>query len=137
MKELYYIISGYDKPEHVRQALLNKGGIDDVGLCFDMVGHLFYIDKESKIRCAGNDEIKKFIIENGIELQPVQPEETFKPFDKVIVRFKDESYWVVDTFSHKKGNLYYCGMTAYCECHHYKPWMDEYIGTTTPWEEIK
>lgn len=140
MKELYYIRGSKVNPLDVRQKLLDKGGIDDLGLYFDGQGLLFYINTESKIRCACNMEVEKFILEYGIELKSVEPEqeENFEAFDKVIVKFRDKGYWTVDTFSHQKGKWFYCGGgISYSECHKYESWMEKYLGTNIPFEEFE
>ena len=138
MRKLYYIRGDSGAPNCIKQALLNKGGINDLCLCFDIVEGIYYIDKESKIRCAGDEKFKNIIIEFGTELQPGKPGETFKPFDKVIVKFRDKGDWTVDTFSHKKGKWFYCGGgIPYSECHKYEPWMDKYLGANTPYEEFE
>ena len=137
MKELYYVIGDSRKPNCIKQTLLNKGGIDDLDLYFDSEDVIYYINEESKIRCAIDMELKKFILYYGTELKPIESEETFEPFDKVIVKFRGKGDLAVDTFSHKKGKWFYCGLVLYYECHHYEPWMKKYLGTNTPWNEFE
>ena len=55
------------EPKCIRQALLNKGGIDDLNLHFDVVECTYYSDKELKIRCVGSKNIESIIIDFGKE----------------------------------------------------------------------
>lgn len=139
MKELYYIRGNKENPQGVRQALLNKGGSDDLGLYFNTEDRIYYVCKDSEITFANDDtKLGKLIMYFGIELQPVEPEETFEPFDKVIGRFGNKGTWTVSEFSHKKDKFYYCGGAfSFTECHYYEPYMKKYIGTNVPFEEFK
>lgn len=140
--KLYYIIGNKTNPEGVKQALLDKGAILNPNFNFDCDKNLYYIGKSLRVQTENILTYDgKLIQKYGIELQPVEivePEETFEPFDKVIIRFRNEGDWVVDTFSHKKGKWFYCsGGISYTECHKYEQWMNKYLGTNTPFEEFK
>ena len=139
MKELYYIRGNNENPQGVRQALLDKGGIITIEHLFVFESDFYYIDKDYKIKCVGDDtQLGKLIMYFGIELQPVEPEETFEPFDKVIGRFGNKGTCTVSEFSHKKDKFYYCGGAfSFTECHYYEPYMKKYIGTNVPFEEFK
>lgn len=135
MKELYYVIGDSRKHNCIKQTLLNKGGIDDLDLYFDSEDVIYYINEESKIRCAIDMELKKFILYYGTELKPIEPEETFEPGDKVFVSYN--GYWEFSIFSHTtpEGQIHCCGV-LYDECHHYEPWMKKYLGTTIAWKDF-
>lgn len=54
----------------------------------------------------------------------------FKPFDKVLVRDRDDDEWVCDFFSHiEEGNLYYCVGTWFKQCIPYEG-NEHLLGTT-------
>lgn len=70
MKELYYIRGDKKNPESVKQALLDKGGINNLSLYFNIEDRIYYIDKDSQITFADDyTQLGKLIISFGTELQ--------------------------------------------------------------------
>lgn len=134
MKELYYIRGNKKNPQSVKQALLNKGGIDDFYLEFDSEDLLYYIDKDSKITFTRDGtQSGEIIMVFGTELEPV---EILKPFDRVIAKCRN-GLWTTNFYSYRtQYGMFKCGNDVYDECHHYEPWMDEFVGTDTPWDEF-
>lgn len=54
----------------------------------------------------------------------------FKPFDKVLVRDRDDDEWVCDIFSHIDAqDFYYCVGTRWEQCIHYEG-NEHLLGTT-------
>lgn len=139
-KELYYIRGNKENPQGVRQALLNKGGIDEFDLKFDSEDILYYIDKYSKITFLyDGSQFADIIISFGTKLQPVEPTESkeiLKPFDKVIAKCRN-GLWTTNFYSYKtQHGEFRCGNDIFDECHHYEAWMDEFVGTDTPLQNL-
>ena len=138
-KTLYWIRGSKKNPEGVKKALKAKGiqiWPETVCDCSDYI----YYGVEG--HTADSTRLTSTIIilsQCGTELKPIV-EETFKPFDKVIVR-DDGEEWNIDFFN-RMGNpsdvLPYKGMrTQWKECHLYEDWMAKYLGTDTPFEEFR
>lgn len=68
----------------------------------------------------------------------MEPKEILKPFDKVIVRFDDNTEWFIDFFIRiLDGKYFQCIGAIYDECHKYESWMDKYVDTDVSFEEFK
>ena len=100
-------------------------------------------------RKATEEERKQFIEKaerafNGkydpetLKVEPVKPTCPFKPFDKVLVRDKEEDLWDINFFSHYKENEKYfpyaCINTRYRFCIPYEN-NEHLLGTTDPYKE--
>lgn len=72
-----------------------------------------------------------------LQVEPVKPECSFKPFDKVLVRDNNEQEWKINLFSHYDKDdsyKYFCLKSCYKQCIFYKG--NEYLlGTTDPYNE--
>lgn len=137
MKTVYYSKGDTSNPKNVKQALIDKGGIDKVKLSYDREDNIYYISRDLTILCTHKDsDLADFIINYGTEL--CVSEEIFEPFDKVIVRYSATGSWTVGIYSHKTTDNYFkCSESIYDECHIYESWMKPYLGTTTSWEDFK
>ncbi len=73
-----------------------------------------------------------------LQVEPVKPKCQFKPFDKVLVRDKEEDLWDINFFSHYKENEKYfpyaCINTRYRFCIPYEG-NEHLLGTTDPYTE--
>ena len=73
-----------------------------------------------------------------LQVEPVKPKCQFKPFDKVLVRDKEEDLWDINFFSHYKENEKYfpyaCINTRYRFCIPYEC-NEHLLGTTDPYKE--
>ena len=140
MKELYYIRGSKTNPEEVKQTLLNKGGIIGSSFTFNDPNGLYYISKNGIIEYTANsnNQINRLLLEYGTELKPLELKEILKPFDKVIVRFDDNTEWFIDFFIRiLDGKYFQCIGAIYDECHKYESWMDKYVDTDVSFEEFK
>lgn len=132
-KELYWIHGSEENPDGVINALQDKG---------ILIRELIELKPFSEEKAAGEDEIDKL-----------------KPFDRVVARIalypQATAIWEGNIFCGKYENecnryiILSGGMRVLCndnnishsscaEVHKYEPYMDRYIGTTTPfceWEK--
>ena len=72
-----------------------------------------------------------------LQVEPVKPECSFKPFDKVLVRNYDNTVWFANYFSHYKDNNgyhYACIDDSYIFCIPYEG-NEHLLGTTDPYTE--
>ena len=73
-----------------------------------------------------------------LQVEPVKTECPLKPFDKVLVRDKEEDLWDINFFSHYKENEKYfpyaCINTRYRFCIPYEG-NEHLLGTTDPYKE--
>ncbi|MBD5641849.1 MAG: hypothetical protein HDQ91_05475 [Desulfovibrio sp.] len=58
-----------------------------------------------------------------------KPEPVFKPFDKVLVRDKDDEIWRCNLFSHTNEGIYVCVIHAWEQCIPYEG-NEHLVGTT-------
>lgn len=73
-----------------------------------------------------------------LQVEPVKPECSFKPFDKVLVRATKDYVWYASCFSHYKGNEdcpYACIDGSYRYCIPYNEHTAHLLGTTDPYTE--
>lgn len=73
-----------------------------------------------------------------LQVEPVKPECSFKPFDKVLVRATKDYVWYASYFSHYKGNEdcpYACIDGSYRYCIPYNEHTAHLLGTTDPYTE--
>ena len=73
-----------------------------------------------------------------MQVEPVQPECPFKPFDKVLVRNNDGQAWRANYFSHYKNApdyFYVCINGIYHYCILYNEHTAHLLGTTDPYTE--
>ena len=146
-KTLYWIRGNKYNPEGVKKALKAKGIRAWPGTVCNLPDYIYYGVEGQYAESTENISTKCILRRCGIELQPI-PKETFKPFDKVIVRKGTctQQRWKVGLFSHeglrpcKTGSIehyYVCVGSIYQECHHYEDWMAKYLGTETPFEDFR
>lgn len=73
-----------------------------------------------------------------LQVEPVKPECSFKPFDKVLVRDAEGLEWYANYFSHYReydqGYPYACMGAYYCYCIPYEG-NEHLLGTTDPYTE--
>lgn len=50
------------------------------------------------------------------EEKPGKPEDTLKPFDRVLVRDDDDTIWIASVYSHKNNGLYYASGFEWFQC---------------------
>lgn len=60
----------------------------------------------------------------------------FKPFDKVLVRDRDDQEWSVSIFSHNEGSVYICAGLAWLHCLPYNEKTAKLLGTTKSFEDL-
>lgn len=98
---------------------------------------------------ASDEEIATFIANaekhyNGkynpetLQVEPVKPECSFKPFDKVLVRATKDYVWYASYFSHYRWNEdcpYACIDGSYRYCIPYNEHTAHLLGTTDPYTE--
>lgn len=74
-----------------------------------------------------------------LQVEPVKPECSFKPFDKVLVRDCKEHEWYANCFSHYRGNdkdfPYACFGNNFRYCIPYNEHTAHLLGTTDPYTE--
>lgn len=70
----------------------------------------------------------------NIEIVEDKPECPFKPFDKVLVRYRGES-WKVSFFSHQKYGIFHCVDNKYAYCLPYNEKTAHLLGTTNDYKE--
>lgn len=73
-----------------------------------------------------------------LQVEPVKPECSFKPFDKVLVRATKDYVWYASYFSHYRGNEdcpYACIDGSYRYCIPYNEHTAHLLGTTDPYTE--
>lgn len=72
-----------------------------------------------------------------MQVEPVQPECPFKPFDKVLVRNYKDAKWNVNFFSYYEDGAeykYHCLISSYRYCIHYEG-NEHFLNTTKPYTE--
>ena len=137
-KELFYCKGSKENPEGVKAALIAKGGRYPGDFDFDNEDNIYFI-LDGVIQCTCKDCIGasfSLIKEYGTEIQPIV-EETFKPFDRVIVADRYNEWRVASYFHKSRVTDSYCCSGLWWEyCHHYEDWMEKYLGTATPFEQF-
>ena len=136
-KTLYWIRGNEENPEGVKKALEAKGIQPDNSCDYRYSDLIHYGVEGTRGDWSGIPNVKCIMSQCGVELQPIV-EETFKPFDKVIVR-DDGHDWNIDFFACIADDNFpfMCSSNFYQECHHYGDWMAKYLGTDTPFEEFR
>ena len=69
--------------------------------------------------------------------KPIEPEYSFKPFDKVLVRDSDYDKWSCDFFSYMEEGQAICADTYWLQCLPYNEETAKLIGTTKSLEDIR
>lgn len=69
--------------------------------------------------------------------KPIEPEYSFKPFDKVLVRNSDDEKWSCDFFSYMEEGQAICADTYWLQCLPYNEETAKLIGTTKSLEDIR
>lgn len=69
--------------------------------------------------------------------KPIEPEYSFKPFDKVLVRDSDDEKWSCDFFSYMEDDEAICTGTYWLQCLPYNEETAKLIGTTKSLEDIR
>jgi len=103
-----------------------------------------YLFLADKITHFGTEDETFFEAHSGEEISAedflgLNPKESFKPFDHVLVRDFDEEEWVIDIFSHRDDNLayrYQCLKSFWHQCLPYEG-NEHLLGTTGEPEWIK
>lgn len=110
---------------------------------------VWHADLERRIVKASDEQRDKFISDmekffggkynpDTLQVEPVQPECPFKPFDKVLVRDTDEQAWCANYFSHYKNDpdyFYVCINGIYHYCIPYNEHTAHLLGTTDSYTE--
>lgn len=69
--------------------------------------------------------------------KPIEPEYSFKPFDKVLVRDSDDEKWSCDFFCYMEDGQAICTGTYWLQCLPYNEETAKLIGTTKSLEDIR
>ena len=122
----YYVRRLNRENNYIKKATFNTDDFD-IGI----------LDSAEKYISAIEKRLEGKLNMETLEVEPIKPKWTPKPFDKVIVRDEDSDTWVASLFSHMKGNRF---VTINCSdgfgyCLPYNEETAKLIGTTDSYDE--
>ena len=119
--------------------------LSDTEICYEAIHDVISFDKVNNIRIATEDEkqlLVNALAEDGKhwnaetkQIEDIKPKWTPKPFDKVLVRDRNNDKWRINLFERINSDcIYVCLDTAWKQCIPYNEETAKLIGTTDNWE---